>query len=543
MLRKSRGAKPSLKFIVGLGLAIIGFLLPFFLRLDGLSVAGHIALSIFLVAAIFWIFETIPIYATSLLIILLQVFLLSSQGPLFSRGELAAIQPEWVDGTQWRVPSRSLDGNQLHLKTGPRLYQTIQVEIIQMGEPTIVASNEIANDSRIVADARSRFLGYEPVSFTVFAGTLANPVILLFLAGFMLAAGAVKYNLDKNITGWLLNPFGKKPVFIVLGLMMVTAALSAFMSNTATTAMMITVALPIALQVDKQDRLRSMIILSIPIAANLGGLITPIGTPPNAIVISALQQQGIDIDFGQWVAIMLPFALIMLILSWGVMQLLFKPSLQRFDLSLKSSFNKTPKALMLYGLFGATVLFWITEGIHGIPNGVVAFIPIAGLTLTQVLSTEDIRKLPWEVLWLVAGGIALGISMENTGLAGWLVSSVGWSQLPQMALLLVFGFIAWGFSVFLSNTVAATLLVPIAVSIAVSGIAGPDFNLGLTSLIIAAGCSLAMVLPISTPPNAIAMSTGIVKTKDMVKIGLIIGLVGTLISLTFSEIIWPFFIS
>jgi len=541
MSKRRKTKKGNLKLLISLVLAAIGFVIPLVVRFEGLSFAGHLALSIFLTAAIFWIFETIPIYATSLLIILLQVFLLSAQGPLFSRGELPTATANFVEDNQWIVPPDVLQENQLHIKTGPRTYETIDVEVLDRIQGLVV-SDALTSESQIVSDSRSRFLGYTPVAFTTFIGTLANPVIILFLAGFMLAAGAVKYNLDKNITGLLLKPFGKKPSLIVLGLMFVTASLSAFMSNTATTAMMMTVALPIALQVGMKDKLRSLIILSIPIAANLGGLITPIGTPPNAIVISALQQQGIDINFGQWVGLMLPFALLMLLISWVGLQTLFPPTIKEFQLNLESRFNTSSKAITLYGFFGATVLLWVTEGLHGIPNGIVAFVPIAGLTLTSALTTEDIRKLPWEVLWLVAGGIALGLSMENTGLAAWFVSGVAWEQLPQLALLMVFGLLAYGFSVFLSNTVAATLLIPIAVSIAVSGVAGPYYNLGLAALVIGAACSLAMVLPISTPPNAIAMSTGLIKTSEMVRIGLLVGLIGLVATLLFSFLVWPMFL-
>ena len=529
---------PSLKFIVGLSLALIGFFLPFLIRFEGLPIAGHFALSIFLLAAILWIFETIPIYATSLLVILLQVVLLSAQGPMFSRGELKVTHPVWVDGL-WKVPEQALDQGSLHIKTGDRSYLTIPVDIVQVGEYSLVRSDYLNNNSSIVSNSQSRFIGYLPVPFTLFIGTLASPVIILFLAGFMLAAGAVKFNLDKNITSFLLSPFGQKPAYIVLGLMVVTASLSAFMSNTATTAMMMTVAIPIVMQINPMDKLRVMLVLSVPVAANLGGLITPIGTPPNAIVISALQQQGIQMDFGRWVGIMLPLAMLMLIISWAALQMLFKTSIKKFSVSLEKKLDKSPKAIFLYAMFFVTVLFWVTEGIHGIPNGIVALIPIAGLTISNVLTRDDIRNLPWEVLWLVAGGIALGISMENTGLAGWLVSDVAWQNLTKITLLAAFALTAWGFSVFLSNTVAATLLVPLAVSIAVSGVAGEGFNLGLAGLVIGAACNLAMVLPISTPPNAIAISTGLIKSADMVKIGLIVGLLGILITVAFAAILWP----
>lgn len=206
---------------------------------------------------------------------------------------------------------------------------------------------------------------------------------------------------------------------------------------------------------------------------------------------------------------------------------------------MESSFDRSPRALLLYSIFGLTLFLWITEALHGIPNAIVALLPIVGLTMSGVLATEDIRKLPWEVLWLVAGGIALGISMENTGLAAWVVGGLNWAVFPELALILAFGLVAYLISIFLSNTVAATLVIPLAVSLAVSGGAGEGFSLVLSALIIGAACSLSMVLPISTPPNAIAMSTGMVKTSDMARVGLVVGLIGLLVALVFALTIWP----
>ncbi|MFW5707139.1 MAG: SLC13 family permease [Bacteroidota bacterium] len=527
------------KKITGLLLGIIGFSIPLLINFSGLSFAGHLALGIFLLAAVFWIFETLPIYSTSMLVIFLQVVLLSQQGLIYSGASLPSSsvvsQP---DGT-WMVPQTAVDENQVLVIDNSQNYIPTEVNVVERGEMVRIESAMITADTKVISNTEHKLVGYEPVSYTRFFGTLASPIIILFLGGFILAAASVKYNLDKNLTNVLLKPFGEKPMFIVLGLMLVTASLSAFMSNTATTAMMMTVAIPIAAQISKEDKFRIMLTLSIPIAANIGGMATPIGTPPNAIVIANLQQQGFSIAFGSWVAIMLPLTLGLLFLAWLTMRFLFPPALKRFKLTLESRFNKSAKAITLYVVFAVTVLLWFTEASHGIPSGMIAFIPIVALTVTSVLSKDDIRALPWEVLWLVAGGISLGISMENTGLAMWLVSSISWDMLPQIALLLVFGLVALMLSNFLSNTVTATLLVPLAVSMGTAGIAGEGFSLVITSLVIGAACNMAMLLPISTPPNAIAMSTGFIKTADMVKVGIVVGIVGIMIALALAILYWP----
>lgn len=465
--------KLNTKQLTGLILGLVGLIIPFFLNIGGLSEAGHVALGIFFLAAAFWMLEPFPIYATSVLIIFLQVILLSKEGFLFQS----------------------------------------------------------------VTEA------YTPDSYTAFLGTLANPIIILFLGGFVLADAAVKYDLDKNLTRLLLRPFGTNPVFILLGLMVVTGLLSAFMSNTATTAMMMTVILPIIAKTDMKDPLRIGIALSIPFAANIGGIATPIGTPPNAVVIGALSQQGINIPFGEWMILATPLVILMLIFAWLLLYFMFRPDTKEIILDMKGSFNRSNNALILYGVFVVTVVLWVTESFHGVKSAIVALIPVVFLTLTGVIKKEDIRKLPWEVLWLVAGGISLGISMKSTGLAEWIVTSIDWSSFGIFMLILVFSAVAILMSNFLSNTVTATLLIPLAVSLATSGIAGEGFSLIIISLVIGVSASLAMMLPISTPPNAIAMSTGTLETRDMAKAGFVIGVMGILVIMVYALFYWPLIIN
>ena len=461
--------KLNRKQLIGLIIGVVGLIIPFFLSIEGLSYAGHVALGIFFLAAAFWMLEPFPIYATSVLVIFLQILLLSKQGFLFQEDSV----------------------------------------------------------------------NYTPDAYTAFIGTLASPIIILFLGGFVLADAAVKYNLDRNLTRILLSPFGSKPGYILLGLMVVTALLSAFMSNTATTAMMMTVILPIMARLRKTDPLRIGLALSIPFAANIGGITTPIGTPPNAVVIGALSQQGINIPFGEWMILATPLVVIALLFAWFLLLKMFKPEANEINIDMSGTFNTSLNAIILYVAFGLTVLFWVTESFHGVKSAIIALIPVVFLTLTGVVTKEDIRKLPWEVLWLVAGGISLGISMKSTGLAEWIVSSIEWSSFGTISLLVVFGTVAVLMSNFLSNTVTATLLIPLAVSLATSGIAGEGFNLVIVSLVIGVSASMAMMLPISTPPNAIAMSTGTIETSNMAKAGISIGLFGIVLVVMYALFYWP----
>ncbi len=527
--------------LAGLVLGVFGLFLPFLLPLASLSIAGHIGLGIFFMAAIFWMFEPIPIYATSMLVIFLQVVLLSSQGPVYMDAELPLSEPVALEEGQWQIPSSALkNDNTVLLAVEPGETESISVYVVDRnGQHVIVESTELDADTAIITDTGHRLVNYQPNSYTEYLGTLAHPIIILFLGGFMLASASVKYNLDKNLTRYLLGPFGSKPRYIVLGLMLVTAMLSAFMSNTATAAMMVTVILPIIAQLEPGDRFKFGLALAIPIAANVGGIATPIGTPPNAIVIAALSEYGIDISFTDWIIVAAPLVVVMLVFAWWLLLALFPPSISRFNLKLEGKLNLSPKAVGLYAIFAATVLLWVTENQHGIPSSMVAFLPVAALVTGRILDKSDIRKLPWDVLWLMAGGISLGIGMDKTGLAVWMISGFDWGAMGYITLILTFSIVAIAMSNFLSNTVTATLLMPLVISMQASGIMGDDFNLLIIGVVVAVACSLAMALPISTPPNAIAMSTGIIRTKDMAKVGVIVGVVGVLIILAYAVFYWP----
>jgi sodium-dependent dicarboxylate transporter 2/3/5 len=234
-----------------------------------------------------------------------------------------------------------------------------------------------------------------------------------------------------------------------------------------------------------------------------------------------------------------PLVIIALLFAWFLLLKMFKPEASTIEIDMSGRFNTSQNAIILYVAFGLTVIFWITESFHGVKSAIIALIPVVFLTLTGVVTKDDIRKLPWEVLWLVAGGISLGISMKSTGLAEWIVGSIEWSSFGTISLLVVFGVVAVLMSNFLSNTVTATLLIPLAVSLATSGIAGEGFNLVIVSLVIGVSASMAMMLPISTPPNAIAMSTGTIQTSNMAKAGISIGIFGIVLVVLYALFYWP----
>ena len=535
--------------IISLILGLVALFTPLLVDIPGLSLAGHLTLGIFLMAALFWVTEPIPIYATSLLVIFLQIILLSAQGPFATSSAVPLADPEPAEERfQWLVPNAAViqTGNdeeptfRLYMMTNAQQGRPVQVRLVERGEDyALIETTRLEGQSKVAADAEHWLLEFNPPSYTVFINTLANPIIILFLGGFILAAGAVKFKLDRNLTRIILKPFGQNPAYIMLGLMLVTAVLSAFMSNTATTAMMMTVIIPIVAQLEGKDRFRIGLALAIPFAANIGGMATPIGTPPNAVVIGALNARGIGIDFGTWMLLATPLVVVLLFLIWRLLLKVYPCQEQQVKLDLRGTFEKSPRAVVLYIVFAATVLLWVTEAIHGIPSSMIAFLPIALLPAFSIIEKNEIRSLSWEVLWLMAGGISLGISMQATGLAEWLIGLIAWENLGTLLVLAVFGFVAVGLSNFISNTVAATLLTPLAISLGISGVLGDNLTLEITAIMIAIGASLGMALPISTPPNAIAISTGMVRTPDMAKMGLTIGLGGIVLAIITARFFWP----
>ena len=536
----------SLKKLVGLIVGLGGLAACFVIDLPGLSFPGTLTLGIFWMAAVFWITEPVPIFATSMLVIFMQVVLLSNQGPINLYTSVPTTVAEPVSDTHWSLPSTALTDHE-----NPGVYVQRESDRFTLQPVTLVAEDGsritvtgLSAGTLIVAtDATYWKIHYTPQKFGEFYAALASPIIILFLGGFALAAAAVKYGLDLSLTRVLLRPFGSRPAMVCLGLMLVTALLSAFMSNTATTAMMMTVVLPIIAQLQKTDPFRKVIALSIPVAANIGGIATPIGSPPNAIALAALREQGIAIAFSTWMAMAVPLMLILLVIGWQILLRLHPPALREFKLKLEGRFNRSPKALATYIIFGLTVLLWTTEKLHGIPASVIAFLPVALLPAIGVLGKEDIRGFSWEVLWLVAGGISLGLSMQSTGMADWLVSQIGWQHLGGVGLVIVFALVGFVIANLISHTVSATMLIPLAVGLALSGAGGEGFDLASAIIIIAVVVSFSMVLPISTPPNAIAMSSGMIETADLAKSGLIIGLIGFVATVLFGLWVWPFFLN
>jgi len=366
------------------------------------------------------------------------------------------------------------------------------------------------------------------IQWESFAATLGSPLIWLFFGGFILAAAAEKTGLNRWFASEVLRRLGSRPGPLLAGSMGVTFVFSMFISNTAAATMMLAVMLPVVGSLGPHDRFRKGMVLGIAFAANLGGMGTVIGSPPNAIAAGALANIGQPIDFFRWMVAAVPPALFMIILVWGYLLYRYRPAVKQLDLAAfaaASSPSKLPawRRILVLIVFATTILLWLTQSFHGIPSTVVAFVPICVLCAAGVLDADDICEIRWDVLLLIAGGLSLGLAVTQTGLANWLVGLLPLDRISSAAVILLLAYMTMGLSNVMSNTAAANIVVPIAIAIAVGAEAA-------TVVPVAIGASAAMCLSISTPPNAIAYGTGQITSKDLIQGGLWIGILAPLVS-------------
>ncbi len=457
--------KSNIKKIIAVIIPLIIFLLPpSFFPIENLSIVEKRVIGIFFLAAFFWVLEPIPIYATSVLIIVLELLLISDKSfVLFMQGSDAA----------------------------------------NFG--TLMSYREIM-------------------------ATFASPIIMLFLGGFFLALSATKYRLDQNLARVLLKPFGEKPKMVMMGLMVITAGFSMFMSNTATTAMMLSILAPVLAVFNPGDKGKTAFALCVPVAANIGGIATPIGTPPNAIALKYLADTG-TISFGQWMSFGFPFVLVLLLFSWVLLSALFPIETPKIKLAIKGKFLKTQKAYIVYATFAVTIFLWLFDFLHGMNAYIVALIPVAVFSATGIINKEDLKNLSWDVLWLVSGGIALGNALDKSGLAKNVVANIPFEAFPALALIVFTATLGLLMANFMSNTATANLLLPIIAALGTTMTSLEDFGGGkMLILCLTFSVSLGMALPISTPPNALAHATGQIQTNQMSKVGVIVGITGVLLT-------------
>lgn len=365
----------------------------------------------------------------------------------------------------------------------------------------------------------------EPEDVSVYLNTWSSPVIWLMLGGFFMAAGLSSTGLDRELFSLAIRPAGNRPDRILLFIMLTTAVASMFISNTSTAALMIGGVMPFIRMAGPTDPFSKSLLVGIPVAASVGGMGTIIGSAPNAIAAGVADGFGQGIDFIEWMLIGTPLAIGLVWLGWWFLLRRVPPSSSHIVLhppgEESASTASRRNRWIVMCLCGFTVLMWMTTPLHGIHVAAISLVPIVGLTLTQVLGATEVRALPWDTLMLVAGGLSLGLAVVESGLALRMAEELEilTGNQPDLLVFAVMSLVTVILSNFMSNTATVSLLLPIAVAL----VPGRELQM---CLVLGFSASVALMLPVSTPPNAVAYSTGMISTADLRPSGLLLGLAG-----------------
>lgn len=363
----------------------------------------------------------------------------------------------------------------------------------------------------------------------------AHPIIFLFLGGFGLAAALHKYNLDEFFAGYIMKAAGSRMIFSIISLFIATAIISMWISNTATTAIM----LPLALGLISKLKVRNhavevFILLGVAYSANIGGIGTIIGSPPNAITAANL-----DLSFTDWLKFGIPSMLILLPVMMIVLYALLRPKFPDiasiYTIKSKEVFSNK-KSYAVLAIFIFTIILWllsepITDKL-GIGQGfgsIIAIFAIVLLILFRTIKWKEIENFAdWGVLLLFGGGLALSGILSETGASVYLAKLVETHLVTYGPFILILGAVT--LMIFLtevaSNTASAAILVPIFLALGQEIGHEPTYQLAIT-VGIAASC--AFMLPVATPPNALVFGTERIKLREMMRVGFKLNIIFALI--------------
>lgn len=356
-----------------------------------------------------------------------------------------------------------------------------------------------------------------------------DPVIVLLLGGFVIAVAMSKHKLDEYLAYKILRRAGSRPRIVVLGLIATTSFISMWISNSAAAAIIMPIAVVILVKnraVIGKSNFGKACVLAVGFGATIGGIGTIVGSTPNIIAAKFLNASGASFGFYEWFIRGFPFMLALMMVGWLVLIVLFKPEKKKVAI-IDKKMKMTEDQKKVLGIFALTVVLWITESMHGVHNSVVSLVPIILFYFTNLLNTDDFAKIDWATLILVGGGLALGYGIHATGLDLVFAQLIGGTAGGQgvLMLFLLLGIFGVLLTVFISNTTAAAIYLPIVVALASS------FGAGVTNTVVVAaiGVSLDFMFPFGTPPTAIAYGTRYVNTRDIAKAGITISILGVLL--------------
>jgi len=376
-----------------------------------------------------------------------------------------------------------------------------------------------------------------------------NPLIFLFVGGFILAAGIRRWNLHQRIATNIIYWLGSNASRVVLGFMIATAFLSMWISNTATAVMMVPIGVAIAGQMNtdkKENKFGKALMLGVAYAASIGGIATLIGTPTNVIFTGVVSEMyGInDISFAKWMVFGLPISLVLLFICWQYLTKIAFPmkhivlngGREEIYRQLKSLGKITPEERLVLIVFAATAFSWISRTfllskvLPGINDTIIAIAGASALFLipapskkdTRLLDWENAIDIPWGVILLFGGGLSIANGFKSTGLAEYVGAQLmALNGLPLLVLILLLIAVVNFLTEITSNVATASMILPILGSMAAAMMIHP-FAL-MISVTLATSC--AFMLPVATPPNAIVFGSDMLEIKDMIKAGIWMNLI------------------
>ncbi|MDR0432904.1 MAG: DASS family sodium-coupled anion symporter [Bifidobacteriaceae bacterium] len=389
------------------------------------------------------------------------------------------------------------------------------------------------------------------------ASPFASKIIFLFLGGFVLAMSMERWNLHRRVAIRVVMLVGSKPRGIIFGFMAATSFVSLWVSNTATAVMMIPIATSVLKLAEsfsgrKDKNLRVGLILGVAYGASIGSFGTIIASPPNAIAVGYLAEQGIDISFFDWMKAGMPLYVVFLVVGWFILTFVACPptykdaipgarEILRTELKKLGPFRGPELRVAI--IFLAIAFAWIFHGFifdalgvdgSSITDELIAVVAIFILFFfpvswkrpgTALMKWKDLKNLPWGVLILFGGGLSLAAQVSSSGLAAWIgeqARSLG--GLPIPILLISCCLLTWIITEFMSNTAAAATLVPIFGAVATVLGMSPVY----LAIPVAMACSCAFMMPAGTPPNAVAYSSGMVTIGQMNRAGVFMAIPGAL---------------
>lgn len=404
-----------------------------------------------------------------------------------------------------------------------------------------------------------------------------DPVIALFLGGFLIARAMRKHDVDKYIALKMVSKSSLDPKYLMLSMMGLSAFLSLWMSNTASTAVLVPIAVSILERLGDEagSKFKKALVLGIAYAATIGGIGSAIGTPANPMAIAFLSSYANrSISFVEWFLFGIPFIIPMILITWVYLIIFYKPgkipkekmiqTKKSIIEELEEMGNLTIEQKKVFAIFGFTVFLWLFQSIivkgyklgelqiippllkmigmetGALSSAIVALIGAVLLFVFGLLESDDVSRINWSALLIFGGGLTLGNMIVNTGVSDWMALQLG-NTLPSTGTLgavltisVVVGVLALIITMFASNTASAAMIIPLAIPLA----AVLNIDPTLLVVIVAMASSVDFALVIGTPPTMIAFSTGYFNVREVFRIGIVLDIIGIIILTIFMVFIW-----